>query len=136
MIFEREGTVMPVWQIPRVDPATSTSSHHERQLHSGFASYWYYGHDLLLDRFTAFSNESPDRNSVDFIYWFSGEGMAEFLIEMDRQKLSLRKFQKQESLGQKKTEVRPLGRSPRPRPGRPLGERRVSGAGPASADCA
>lgn len=154
MIFEGEGTLMPVWQITRVDPGyiyiiehhgqykigktarakdrlkTAKTwlpdmnlvgfkpfwgmSHHERQLHSGFAPYWYYGEwykfdgdddarDLLLDGFKAFSNENPDRNSVDFIYWFNGDGMAEFLIEMNRQKLSLRKFQKQESLGQKKT---------------------------------
>lgn len=153
MIFEGEGTVMPVWQILRVDPGyiyiiehhgqykigkttrakgrlkTAKTwlpdmnlvgfkpfwgmSHHERQLHSGFASYWYHGEwykfdgdddalELLLNGFTAFSDENPDRNSVNFIYWFNGDGMAEFLIEMDRQRLSLRKFQKQESLGQKK----------------------------------
>src|SRR5690606_8058352 len=67
-------------------------SHHERCLHTGFASYWYSGEwfdftgdndalDLLLEGFTAFSDDSPDRNSVDFIYWFNGEGMAEYLIE-------------------------------------------------------
>jgi hypothetical protein len=43
----------------------------------------------------------PDRNSVDFIYWFNGEGMAEFLIEQASQKLSLPRFQKQESVNQK-----------------------------------
>jgi hypothetical protein len=90
------------------------ASHLERELHAGFAQYWYAREwfnfegddnvrDLLLDGFTAFSNDSPDRNSVDFIYWFNGDGMAEFLIEMDRQSVSLSKFQKQESLTQKKT---------------------------------
>jgi len=88
-------------------------SHHERQLHTGFASYWYArewfnfegdndARNLLLDGFTAFSDDSPDRNSVDFIYWFNGDGMTEFLIEMDRQKQSLSKFQRQESFTQKK----------------------------------
>lgn len=153
MIFKDVGTVMPVWQIRRVDPgylyiienhgrykigkttraekrlrAAKTwlpdmtligfkpfwgVSHHERRLHAGFASYWYSrewfdfegddsARDLLLDGFTAFRDDDPDRNSVDFIYWFNGDGMVEFLIEMDRQKLSLSKFQKQESSTQKK----------------------------------
>lgn len=153
MIFKDVGTVMPVWQITRVDPgylyvienhgrykigkttraasrlrAAKTwlpdmtligfkpfwgVSHHERQLHIGFASYWYSrewfsfegdddARDLLIQGFTAFSDDNPDRNSVDFIYWFNGDGMTEFLIEMDRQKLSLPKFQKQESFIKKK----------------------------------
>ncbi|KUM26879.1 hypothetical protein AU467_19310 [Mesorhizobium loti] len=153
MFFKEAGTVMPIWQIHRVDPgfiyvieshgrykigktkraedrlkAASTwlpdmmligfkpfwgVSYHERQLHTGFARYWYAKEwfnfegddgvrDLLLEGFSAFSDDSPDRNSVDFIYWFNGEGMAEFLIEMDQQKLSLPKFQKQESFNQKR----------------------------------
>lgn len=88
-------------------------SHHERLLHIGFASYWYSGEwfnfdgdddarDLLIDGFTAFTDDNPDRNSVDFVYWYNGEGMAEFLMEMDRHKVSLPKFQKQESAGRKK----------------------------------
>ncbi|WP_312930911.1 GIY-YIG nuclease family protein [Agrobacterium cavarae] len=152
MIFKNAGTIMPVWQISRVDPgylyivenhgkykigkskrdtnrlkAAKTwlpdmtligqkpfwgMSHHERCLHTGFANYWYSGEwfdftgdndalDLLLEGFTAFSDDSPDRNSVDFIYWFNGEGMAEFLIEQASQKLSLPRFQKQESVNQK-----------------------------------
>lgn len=54
-----------------------------------------------MEGFTAFSDEDPDRNSVDFIYWFNGDGMAEFLMEQASQKLSLPKFQRQESLNQK-----------------------------------
>lgn len=157
MIFKDVGTVMPVWQIHRVDPgfiyiiesqgrykigkakraenrlkAARTwlpdmtlvgfkpfwgVSHHERELHAGFARYWYAREwfdfegdddvrDLLLDGFTAFSDDSPDRNSVNFIYWFNGDGMAEFLIEMNRQRLSLPKFQRQESYIQKKDMTR------------------------------
>lgn len=148
MMFENAGTVMPVWQIRRVDPGylyvieshgrykigktTKTkerlrtantwlpdmnliglkpfwgASHHERMLHTGFARYWYKGewfifdgdeHALrtLVDGFKAFSDDSPDQNSVDFIYWFNGDGMAEFVAEKHRLKLSLPRFQKQES---------------------------------------
>jgi hypothetical protein len=89
-------------------------SHHERLLHAGFSNYWYAREwfnfdgdndtrDLLVDGFSAFTDDSPDRNSVDFIYWYNSEGMVEFLMEMDRQKLSLPKFQKQESIAQKKS---------------------------------
>jgi T5orf172 domain len=89
-------------------------SHHERQLHTGFANYWYSGEwfnfegdndarDLLLEGFVAFRDDSPDTNSVNFIYWYNGEGMVEFQIAMIEQKLTLRKFQKQESAGKKKT---------------------------------
>ena len=89
------------------------ASHHERLLHCGFARYWHAREwfnfegdddacDLLLDGFAAFSDVSPDRNSVDFIYWFNGDGMAEFVIEMNRQRLTLPRFQKQESFNQKK----------------------------------
>ncbi len=154
MIFDKVGTVMPVWQITRVDPGyiyviehhgqykigktTSTKerlkaaktwlpdmnliglkpfwgmSHHERLLHTGFAFYWYAGEwykfdgdnetrDLLLDNFTAFSDDNPDANSVNFIYWYNGDGMVELQMAMDEQQLSLRKFQRQESDVQKKT---------------------------------
>ncbi len=89
-------------------------SHHERLLHTGFAFYWYAGEwykfdgdddarDLLLDGFKAFSDDSPDINSRDFIYWYNGGGMVELLMAMDQQKRSLRKFQQQESITQKKT---------------------------------
>lgn len=152
--FAGIGTVMPVWQIHRVDPgfiyivenhgrykigktkkteqrirAAKTwlpdmkligvkpfwgVSYHERQLHTGFARHWYHGEwfdfkdedeirDLLLEGFCAFKDDNPDENSRDFIYWFNGDGMAEFQIEMSRQRLTLPKFQKQESGIKKKT---------------------------------
>jgi hypothetical protein len=153
MIFEGVGTVMPVWQVRRIDPGyiyifesndrykigkTKSAkerlkaaktwlpdmtligfkpfwgvSYHERLLHTGFAAYWYSGEwfgfegdydarDLLLGGFCAFSDDSPDRNSVDFIYWYNGEGMVEFQIAMAEQNQTLPKFQKQESGVQKK----------------------------------
>ncbi|ARP63814.1 hypothetical protein A9K65_010825 [Mesorhizobium sp. WSM1497] len=153
MIFKQVGTIMPVWQITRVNPgfiyvierhgrykigktrrtqdrlrAAKTwlpdmtliglkpiwgASHHERRLHAGFARYWYAqewfsfdgdddGRELLVEGFTAFSDDNPDRNSVDFIYWFNGDGMVEPLMEMDRRRLSLPQFQRQESFYCKK----------------------------------
>lgn len=155
MIFKNVGTIMPVWNLHRVDPgfiyivenhgkykigkskrarirlsAAKTwlpdmklvghkpfwgMSHHERCFHTGFARYWYSGEwfdfngddnvkDILLQGFTAFSDEDPDRNSVDFIYWFNGDGMAEFVREQVTQKLSLPRFQRQESFNQRRSD--------------------------------
>lgn len=83
----------------------------ERQLHIGFARCWYAGEwfnfeneedrDLLLDGFLAFSDSDRDRNSIDFIYWMSGDGMAEFVRERHQQRLSIPKFLAQESLSKK-----------------------------------
>ncbi len=89
------------------------ASHHERMMHIGFANYWYAGEwfrfsedeeirELLIEGFRAFSDHSPDRNSVDFIYWFNGNGMAEFVIELEKQKLSLPNFRRNESDQQKR----------------------------------
>lgn len=154
MIFKDTGTMMPIWNVQRVDPgyiyifenngrykigktkrtrdrlkAARTwlpdmtlmgfkpfwgVSRHERLLHTGFANYWYSGEwfnfagdddarDLLLEGFVAFSDDSPDTNAIDFIYWYNGEGMIDFQMTMHDQRLTLRKFQGQESAGQKKT---------------------------------
>ncbi len=88
-------------------------SHHERLLHTGFARYWYSGEwysfggdddarDTLLEGFCDFCDEDPDANSVDFVYWYNGEGMIEFQMEMHHRRLTLPKFQRQESDGQRK----------------------------------
>lgn len=80
----------------------------ERDLHAGFSRSWYAGEwfqfedktdrDILIKGFLEFSDTDMDMNSVDFIYWFNSNGMAEFIIERDYQRLSLPKFLKQESL--------------------------------------
>ncbi|KQW81878.1 hypothetical protein ASC65_11370 [Brevundimonas sp. Root1279] len=86
-------------------------SYHERLLHTGLAQFWYFGEwfrfegedeirEWFVDNFTAFSDDDPDMNSVNFIYWCH-DGMIEFQIDMDRQKLSLPKFQRQESVQKK-----------------------------------
>jgi hypothetical protein len=91
----------PFWNVSRI----------ERDLHVGFSMGWYAGEwfkfdmeedrDLLLEGFLAFSDTNRDMNSVDFIYWFNGDGMAEFVIERSRQNLSLPMFLKQESCSKK-----------------------------------
>lgn len=152
MIFRNAGTIVPVWQVRRVDPGylyviedkgrfkigktRSTKerlkaaktwlpdmnligfkpfwgmSHTERLLHTCLSSFWYAGEwfsfegedemrTWFVDNFTAFSDEDPDMNSVNFIYWCH-DGMLEFQIEIERQKLTLPKFQRQESDVQKK----------------------------------
>ncbi|MCQ0987350.1 GIY-YIG nuclease family protein [Jiella marina] len=88
-------------------------SHHERCLHTALVRHWYSGEwfkfdddnemeQYFLDGFGAFADDNPDRNSVDFIYWYN-EGMVEFVTEMDRQNLTLSKFKMQESSVQKTT---------------------------------
>lgn len=87
-------------------------AHHERMLHTGFAQYWYAlewfdfqdddaARETLLSGFTAFSNDNPDCNSVDFIYWFNGDGMTEIVMAQNEIRLSLSRFRKQESRSQK-----------------------------------
>lgn len=92
-------------------------SHHERLLHIGFSFYWYAGEwykfkgdyearNLLISGFLSFSDDSPDDNSRDFIYWYNGEGMVELLLAVGQQMSSLRRFQNRESITQKNTGFR------------------------------
>lgn len=87
----------PFWNVSRI----------ERAMHSGFSRSWYSGEwfefedqedkEILLEGFLEFSDTDRDVNSVDFIYWFNGSGLAEFPIEQNRQNLTLPKFLKHES---------------------------------------
>jgi hypothetical protein len=61
------------------------------------AKTWLPDRDVLIDGFTAFSDTDRDKNSRDFIYWFNGDGMAEFVQERYSQGLTLPKFLRQES---------------------------------------
>lgn len=95
----------PFWNVNRI----------ERDLHAGFAVGWYAGewfafadkHDrnLLLDGFMAFSDTDRDMNSVNFIYWYNGDGMAEYVMARAEQGVSLPKFLRQES-GHEKPHVK------------------------------
>lgn len=86
----------PFWNITKI----------ERNLHEGFARCWYEGEwfepidndykETLIFNFTAFSDTNRDMNSVDFIYWFNGDGLVEFTLERYAQGLTLPKFLQQE----------------------------------------
>ena len=99
-------TWLPELEIIGVKPFWNVR-HIERCMHVGFARCWSAGEwfemvdrgyeETFLGGFKAFSDSDRDRNSVDFIYWFNGDGMAEFIIEQNRQRLSVPKFLKQES---------------------------------------
>jgi hypothetical protein len=79
----------------------------ERCLHVALVRYWYDGEwykitdkddrDFYIEGFLEFYEKDPDMNSVDFIYWMNGSGMAEFCHELCAQKLTLPQFQRQES---------------------------------------
>lgn len=94
-------TWLPEMRIVGVKPFWNVSAI-ERFLHLGFARCWHSGEwyqpadrayrTILLDGFVAFSDHDMSRNSVDFIYWFNGEGMTEFVTEHERQGLSIRAF--------------------------------------------
>jgi hypothetical protein len=87
----------PFWNMSRV----------ERDLHAGFALAWYSGEwfgfelesdrEIFLSGFTAFSDVDRDKNSVNFIYWMNGDGMAEYAQAKKEQGLSLPKFLRQEA---------------------------------------
>ena len=82
-------------------------SYVERCLHVGFSRDWYSrewfefadeaDRDFFLEGFEEFSDDHVDRNSIDFIYWMNGGGMAEFVMELEKQQLSVKAFQRQET---------------------------------------
>lgn len=104
-------TWLPDMQIVGIKPFWNVRAL-EGALHIGFAHCWYAGEwfdlldegyrDTLIDGFTGFSDTDRDMNSVDFIYWMNGDGMAEMVREMHEQKLSSTAFRRQESLAKKK----------------------------------
>ena len=94
--------IKPFWNIAFV----------EKCLHVGFAHCWYEGEwfepldegyrEIMVDQFAAFSDTDRDRNSIDFIYWFNGEGMAELVNESYIQRLTPYRFIRKESEMKKK----------------------------------
>jgi hypothetical protein len=90
--------VKPFWNISAL----------ERELHSGIATFWHAGewhrfpddtHDWLFEDFQGFYDEDRDMNSVDFIYWINGSGMAELLMEQYSRQISLRQWQREAKHG-------------------------------------
>ena len=89
--------VKPFWNVSYV----------ERVIHAGLANFWYdrewfhfqddeFGPEFIED-FQGFYDDDRDMNSVDFIYWVNGSGMAELVMERGQQELSLPKWLNQES---------------------------------------
>ena len=91
----------PFWNISQV----------ERDLHAGFSVGWYAGEwfalddgdrDILLDGFGEFSDDDRDANTANFVRWCNSDGIAESIIERDRQAIGLKRFLDQESFSKKR----------------------------------
>lgn len=84
----------------------------EMHLHEGFADSWYdrewfapYDEpyrEVMVEGFSEFSDDDRFRNSIDFIYWFNSEGMAEFVMERAYQNRPLRSFQRAETFARER----------------------------------
>lgn len=98
-------TWLPELQIVGIKPFWGYKNT-ERLMHVGFARAWKTaewfelpdeGYRMaLVDGFAAFDDHDINRNSVDFIYWFNGDGMAEFVMERSKQGTSIPQFLKSE----------------------------------------
>ena len=107
-------TWLPDIQIIGVKPFWNMSFV-ERSLHIALVRYWYRGewynisdtddYELIVGGFKNFYEEDKDMNSVDFIYWMNETGMAEFCNEICHRRLTLPRFQRQESIVKKETGV-------------------------------
>lgn len=94
--------IKPFWNVSRI----------ERLLHVGMSISWYDREwfepldesylDTMTGQFKEFYDEDINRNSVDFIYWYNSSGMAEFAIDLNYQKVSVKKFMRTESSRKKK----------------------------------
>ena len=77
----------------------------EQILQIGYAHCWYEGewfklhdegyYETLIPPFQAFSDTDINGNSVDFIYWINGSGMAELIMERNSRQQSIKSFQKE-----------------------------------------
>lgn len=84
----------------------------EKMLQIGYSHCWYDGewfklHDdgyfeTLIPLFRAFSDTDINSNSIDFIYWFNGSGMAELRMELSSRQQSIKSFQKELAIERKK----------------------------------
>lgn len=106
-LLKEARTWLPDMEIVGVKPFWNISEL-ERQLHSGLADHWYSGewhqfpddtYDWLFDDFRGFYDEDRDMNSVDFIYWINGSGMAELIIEQNNRRISLKRWQREAGAG-------------------------------------
>lgn len=89
--------IKPFWNISRL----------ERMLHVALVENWHKGewykfyfpadYEFITEGFSGFYNDDRDMNSVDFIYWYNGSGMAEWAIENENRGLTLPKWRRSES---------------------------------------
>lgn len=85
----------------------------EKLLHVGFAFCWYDGEwfemldegyrEVLVDGFKEFYDDDINRNSVDFIYWYNSNGLSEFVMEQNSQRVTPHRFLRQETIKRKKS---------------------------------
>jgi hypothetical protein len=86
----------PFWNISKIENALQTA----------FTWHWHAGEwfrfrsnenrDFLIDGLKDFWSDDRDKNSVDFIYWMNGSGMAEFTLERSRNGLTLPQWHRRE----------------------------------------
>lgn len=77
----------------------------ERTLLCGIANFWHDGEwhqfpdeswsDGLIDGFQLFDDHDRNLNTVDFSYWIASSGMAELVVEQNRRRISLRRWQRE-----------------------------------------
>lgn len=99
-------TWLPDINVVGIKPFWNVSAK-EKLLHVGLAAYWSDGEwfgpfekevrFVIIENFAAFSDSDINKNSVDFVYWFNGSGMAEFVMEQNHQRKNRREFQRNET---------------------------------------
>jgi hypothetical protein len=77
----------------------------ERTLLCGIANFWHEGEwhcfpddtwsDFLVSGFRLFHDHDRNKNTVDFGYWIGGSGMGELIMEQNRRRISLRRWQRE-----------------------------------------
>jgi hypothetical protein len=78
---------------------------YERTLLCGIANSWFEGEwhrfpdadylESLASGFRLFDDHDRNRNTVDFHYWIGSSGMAELVLEQNRRRISLRRWQRE-----------------------------------------
>jgi hypothetical protein len=87
--------IKPFWNIDKF----------ERTLLCGLASFWHEGEwhrfpdegwsACLVEGFRQFDDHDRNKNTVDFGYWIGGSGMGELVMEQNRRRISLRRWQQE-----------------------------------------
>jgi len=89
-------------------------SEKERILHVAMSVSWYDGEwfkpfdegylNVITEEFQEFSDADINKNSVDFVYWINGSGMAEVIAAQNDMRKPIRQFQRDETEMRKKEE--------------------------------